>query len=148
MVTQKAKVFLFVFVSLSFLALVQPNSVQAARARTRKSKEASAPAQTYSYQGIRVSVRFRPDRLGILLTFSNFDNLDSGSYEVVYNANGIPQGAGGSIILGDTETKELLFATCSGGVCNFHENITNARLSVISRLKNGQTVLKPFILRV
>ncbi len=148
MFIQKLKIFLLIFISLCFLSLLQPDKVEAARTRTRKSKQSSAPVQSYSYQGVRVSVRFRPDRLGILLNFSNFDNLESGSYEIIYNANGIPQGAGGSIILGDTDTKELLFATCSGGVCNFHENITNARLSIISRLKNGQTVLKPFILRV
>jgi hypothetical protein len=127
---------------ITFL-LTAPTLVSAAKKRVRKTT-----APSYTPRGVQSQVRFRPDRLGILINFSNFDNLESGSYELVYEANGVAQAAGGSIILGDTSTKELLFATCSGGVCNFHENITNARLSITSKLKDGTTVLKPYRLKV
>lgn len=126
--------------------VVLPSPVHAARTRVRKARD-TGPA-VYVSQGVGVSVRFRPDRLGIQMNFSNFDTIESGSYSLVYDSNGVTQQAGGSIIIGDTDTKELLFATCSHGVCRFHENITNARLSVTSTLKNGQSVLKPFRLRV
>jgi len=128
---------------LSFFALA-PEKAYAAKTRVRKPKQ----QVVYVSKGVKSSVRFRSDRLGILLNFSNFDNLESGSYQLVYEADGVPQGAGGSIILGDTGVKELLFATCSGGVCTFHQNITNARLSIISVLKDGTTVLKPYRLKV
>lgn len=116
----------------------------AAKKRSRK------VSQVFSYvpKGVQSRVKFRADRLGVLINFSNFDNLESGSYELVYDSNGVTQAAGGSIILGDTSTKEILFATCSGGVCHFHDNITNARLSITSRLKDGSTVLKPYRLKV
>lgn len=132
---------------LVLVSLVLPNSVQAARARTRKARDTGSQA-TYVSQGVGVSVRFRPDRLGIQLNFSNFGAIESGSYSLIYDSEGVTQQAGGSIMIGDTDTKELLFATCSHAVCTFHENITNARLSITSRLKNGQSVLKPFRLKV
>jgi len=124
----------------------QPNPVLAARQRARKPNVGGSAA--YAARGVGVSVRFRPDRLGLVLSFFNFDNIESGTYELVYNSNGVTQGAGGMIILGDTSAKELLFATCSHGVCRFHEGITDARLSIVSKLKGGQTVLKPFRIRV
>jgi len=135
--------FLF-FLILIIFSLIHAKPAHAVRTRTRKPKSAG----TYVPQGVRTSVRFRADRLGLFLTFSNFDNIESGHYELLYEASGITQAAGGTILIGDTDTKELLFATCSHGVCNFHENIQNARLSIISKLKNGQTVLKPFRIKV
>lgn len=135
---------LLVFLILFFLSLFFSSSAYAARQRTRKPRKKGV----YVSRGVWASVRFRVDRLGLLINFSNFDNLTSGRYELVYEANGIPQGAGGSIILGDTSTKELLFGTCSGGVCHFHQNITNARLSITSVLKDDTTVLKPYRIRV
>lgn len=135
--------FIILFVLL-FLAFPKP--VLAAKTRIRKVRNTQASVSVS--RGVGISVRFRPDRLGLLLNFSNFGNLESGSYELVYDSNGVTQGAGGSIMLGDTDTKELLFGTCSNAVCTYHQNITNARLSITSRLKNGQTVLKPFRIRV
>lgn len=121
-----------------------PSPAYAARKRVRKPRQQTA----YVSRGVVSRVRFRPDRLGLLITFSSFDNLSSGRYELIYEADGITQGAGGSILIGDTGTKEILFGTCSGGVCNFHENITNARLSVVSVLHDGTTILKPYRIKV
>ena len=126
-------------------ALINPSPTLAARQRVRKP---SGGGQAYVARGVGATVRFRPDRLGLVLNFYSFDNVESGSYELVYDSGGVTQGAGGSIIIGDTSPKELLFATCSHGVCRFHENITNARLSIISKLNSGQTVLKPFRIKV
>ena len=138
--------YLFFVLGVGFLVL-PVRSAYALRKRERKSPS-SGQQTAYVSRGVGVRVRLRPDRLGLQMNFSNFENLESGTYELVYETNGVTQGAGGTIILGDTSTKELLFATCSHGVCRFHENITNARLSITSRLKNGQTVLKPFRIRI
>jgi len=129
---------------LVILTILSSSSCHAARKRVRK----VAKQPVYVPQGVETFVRFRGDRKGLLINFSNFNNLESGSYELLYETNGVTQGAGGSIILGDTSTKEVLFGTCSGGVCNWHENITNARLSIYSTLKNGTKVLKPFRIKV
>lgn len=141
----KNKTIIFILVILVVLMIhVIPSSCYAARKRVRKATQ----QPVYVPQGVEAYVRFRADRRGLLINFSNFSNLQSGSYELLYETNGVTQGAGGSIILGDSSTKEVLFGTCSGGVCNWHENITNARLSIYSTLKDGTKVLKPFRIRV
>lgn len=127
------------------LILLIPPSLAAIK-RVRKPR--TGGGVSYIGKGVKAAVKLRSDRLGVLMNFSNFDNLESAHYELVYEANGVQQGAGGTIFLGDTETKELLFATCSGGVCTFHNGVTNARLSIVSVLKDGTTILKPFRIKV
>ena len=123
--------------------------VFAARRRVPKVRQKTPTAITYSAsQGVGSKVRFRPDRRALLINFSGFNNILSGSYELTYTANGVPQGAGGSIIIGDTETKTLLFGTCSGGVCKYHSNIQNARLIITSITKSNQKIIKPYRIKV
>lgn len=140
----ETKHFLLILLTIGLLLLASTQA-QALRKRVRKPRTGGGVATSI---GVSAYVRFRPDRQAILIDFSNFDNLESGSYQLVYEANGVQQGAGGSIILGDTSTKTLLFGTCSGNVCNYHTNITNARLSIISVLKDGTKVLKPYRIKV
>ena len=123
-------------------ATINPEAIQAARTRTRKPK--AAAVQTTGARGITSSVRFRPDRRGLILNFSGFENVASIRYELVYQANGIAQGAGGTVSSDSNTNRELLFATCSGSVCTYHTKITNARLSIVSTLRNGTIVLKPY----
>jgi len=134
--------FLLLF-TFFYLSLLSPTFAVIKRVRKPKTG-----VSTYIPRGVKSSVRFRADRLGLLMNFSNFDNLKSGKYELVYTADGVEQYAGGSILPGDTETKTLLFATCSSGACTFHENITNCRLSIVSTLNDGTTVLKPYRIKV
>ena len=140
----KFKFVIPVILAILVIPLFSPFPVYAARKRVRKAK----PQTVYVSRGVKSSIRFRPDRLGLFLTFSGFDNLASGRYELIYDSNGITQGAGGSIIIGDTGTKELVFGTASGGIFNYHTHITNARLSIVSVLKDGTTVLKPYRIKV
>jgi hypothetical protein len=136
---------LIIFFLTLLVFLARP--AQAARKRVVKSTSKAAGQVSVS-RGVGSWVRFRPDRLALLINFSNFGNIQSGSYELTYQANGVGQGAGGSIILGDTDTKTLLFGTCSTGVCTFHTNITGAKLTITSTLKTGQKVLKTYRIRV
>ncbi|MBN1263116.1 MAG: hypothetical protein JW991_02040 [Candidatus Pacebacteria bacterium] len=118
------------------------NTVQAA------SKTTSANLTT-STQGIRTKVRFRPDRLGLLVAFSGFERVSSVTYSLSYTSNGVPEGIGGTITSGPgNEERELLFATCSSGICRWHQNIQNARLVISSKLKSGITVRKPYRIKV
>lgn len=108
------------------------------------------PKKTANYKiskgSIPAIVRFRPDRLGIFLSFSNFAGIESVSYSFTYNTNGVPQGAGGTITSTNNplSTRELLFGTCSTAVCTYHRNITNARLTLTARFTNGKTMGKNY----
>jgi hypothetical protein len=96
----------------------------------------------------KCTVRFRPDRLGLKFTCVTPDDFQSGNYELIYDANGVTQAAGGTILPNNPQTYEVLFGSCSGAVCTFHENIQNARLSIKSTLKNGTRILKPYRLNI
>jgi len=138
-----------IFLVIIFLFLLSsPSSVYSLRTRTRKVKKSTSHKISSSSQGVKAYVRFRPDRQGLLISISDFNDVESVSYEVLYTANGLPQGVGGTINIGDLEIKNLYFGTCSSGVCTPHQNITNARLSIISILKDKTVVLKPFRIKV
>jgi hypothetical protein len=140
----KLKFFILLLSALIYFYL--PTEVLAARPRVRK--QSAGPAMASTSRGVKCSVRFRPDRLGLRFTCVTPDDFDSGTYELIYDTNGVTQGAGGTILANNPQTYELLFGTCSGAVCNFHENISNARLSIISTLKNGTKILKPYRIKV
>jgi len=100
-------------------------------------------------RGVQSSVKLKSNRLGLILTLSGFGNISSVSYQLTYTTNGIPEGVSGTIQpTGATETRELLFATCSKNVCRWHTNIRDARLVVTSKLKSGLTVRKPYRIKV
>lgn len=84
------------------------------------------------------------------MSLSGLNNASSVSYSLSYNANGIPQGVMGTIKpkSSKTETRELLFGTCSKNVCRYHTNISNAKLTITSKLKSGQTTRKTYNLKV
>jgi len=95
---------------------------------------------------IPVSVRFRPDRRGILFSFTNFSGIESVSYSFTYTTNGQPQGAGGTITSGNdpSSNRELLFGTCSTAVCTYHSNLANSRLVFTAKLANGGSATRAF----
>ncbi len=139
----------FVFLTIAFLFLFSLASpAYSLRKRTRKPRGGSGPKVSSASRGAKAFVRFRPDRQGLLISISNFNNVQLVSYEALYTANGLPQGVGGVINIGDSETKNLYFGTCSSGVCTPHQNITNARLSIRSTLQDGTIVLKPFRIKI
>ena len=99
---------------------------------------------------VGVSVKFRGDRHAILVNFSNLTAAKSVSYTLSYQTNGKNEGVAGTIRPQGTGAmqRELLFGTCSSGVCRYHSNITNAKLEVTSTLNSGQKVIKRFRLKV
>lgn len=140
------KISAFIFFSLlCFIFLNHP--CLAARVRKRLTRQ-NTSKKTMSTQGVKAWVRLRSDRRALLINFSRFDNLASARYELIYTSNGVIQGLGGSVILGDTSTKTLVFGTESGGVFNYHTNISNARLSIYSTLIDGTVVLKPYRIKI
>lgn len=98
---------------------------------------------------VKVAVKLRGDRRAIIVTFSNLEVASKVAYSLIYTSRGIQEGAGGSLtLLSETQTRELLFGTCSSGVCRYHSGIKNARFTVTTTLKNGRKVVKPFKIRV
>lgn len=100
--------------------------------------------------GVFVSPRLRRDRRAINITFGNLRSVQSVSYALIYQTNESQEGASGSIdsSAGNSATRELLFGTCSSGVCRYHTGIKNARLEITSILKNGRKSIRRFRIRV
>ena len=100
---------------------------------------------------IGVSVKFRGDRRAIIVNFSSLSNASTVSYTLSYSTRGTTQGAGGSInptTTGNSASRELLFGTCSHGVCRYDSGITNAKLVVTYTLTNGKRYSKSFRIKV
>lgn len=106
----------------------------------------SAVKYTAVVSGIPAIVSYRPDRLGLNLSFRSFTGLESVSYSFTYNTNGMAQGIGGTVTASNNPTaaRELLFGTCSRGACRYHYNLNNARLVLKARYTNGRTSSKSY----
>ena len=99
--------------------------------------------------GITVSPRLRADRRALLISFGNLQNANSVSYQLIYNANGQQEGAGGTISSsGNSASRELLFGTCSRDVCTYHKNITNMKFEVTYTASSGKKFLKRYRIKV
>lgn len=99
-----------------------------------------------SVGGIPAAVSYRPDRLGLNLSFRNFTGLESVSYSFTYNTNDMAQGIGGKVTASNNPTaaRELLFGTCSRSACRYHYNLSDARLVLTARYNNGRTATKSY----
>lgn len=123
-----------------------PAPVQAKR-KLPAPKTATTAKSTAS--GVTVKVKFRSDRKGVILNFANLKNASGVSYDLVYDTRGTTQNAGGAVkISSDTSSDEVIFGTCSTGVCRYDTGISNAKLQVFITLKNGRKIVKPFRLKV
>lgn len=142
------KKLLVAFLIAGLLGLFFSSYTWAAKKRWRRGRRGTTVRRTYT-RGVKARVRFRPDRRGLLINFSGFGNVVSVTYTLTYTTNGIPQGAGGTATPATAgEQRELLFGTCSGGVCRYHTNIQNARLVIDSKLKSGLIIRKPYRIKV
>lgn len=110
-----------------------------------KKKLPSGGKATRGGVGAITSPKLRSNRLALIVNFSGLLKTNSVSYTLSYNANGIPQGVMGTITpTSDTTQRELLFGTCSAGVCRYHTKITNMKFVVTSNLKSGKRAIKTF----
>lgn len=101
-------------------------------------------------RGVATSVKFRGDRLAIIATFGNLKIARKVDYFLSYATRGTTQGVSGTLnsSSSDPTTREMIFGSCSHGVCRFDTGITNARFVVTIYLTNGQKVIKSFKLKV
>lgn len=127
-------------VALIFLFLLASQQVVFAKKKLPTGKKIIR-----STTGVIISPKLRGDRLALIVNFSGLLKTNSVSYTLSYNTNGIPQGVVGTITsTADTAQREFLFGTCSAGVCRYHSNLTNMKLTVTSNLKSGKRAIKTF----
>lgn len=141
--------FLAIFVFFLGISIVLPKTIEAKLLPQAKSGIKRAVGQTTS-TGINVLPRLRNDRRALNITFSNLQNANSVSYNLIYQTRGQEEGAGGTVrpSEGQVASRELLFGTCSRNVCRYHANISNMRLEIISDLKSGKKTLKRYRIRI
>lgn len=122
------------------------SEIHAAKPRVRKSTSTAVKkAAGLSYSSAKLS---RPTN-SVILTMKNLDKATKVSYILSYSANGIEQGAAGSITPGgSTETRDLYFGTCSKGVCTPHTNIKNATLTVTTYPKASGKHVKRYRIKI
>ncbi|MEK7497859.1 MAG: hypothetical protein AAB656_02985 [Patescibacteria group bacterium] len=135
---------------LGFLSLAFPTNAEAKRLLPYLRKATTSGARTASTgTGYGLKVKFMPSRLGIVATFSNMNSVSKISYIFSYTSRGVMQGASGSINTGEINTsREIIFGTCSHGVCRYDSGISNAQFVVTTTLQNGRKVVKTFRLKV
>lgn len=136
----------FIVTGLVFLIIVNP--VFAAKKRARPivapvAKKAVVRGVAYS------SARLNRPANSVVFDLMNLDQVSKVSYMLSYTANGVEQGAAGSITpTGAADSRSLYFGTCSHGVCTPHGNIKNAALTITVTIKNGSTYVKRYRLKV
>ncbi len=126
------------------------DEVWAAKVRTSRGATTSKSSVYTGGGKVTTSVKFRGDRRAVIINFAGLANAKQVSYSLTYNSNGVPQGVMGTITnpTVSVDSREVLFGTCSGGVCRYHQNITNAKLVITSKLKSGYTTRKTYKIKI
>ena len=143
------KIFTYCFIA-ALLYCCFPSEAWAAKKRpARDSGSGAAPARQAS-SSVKASVKFRPDRRALLVSFSGFNSqITSVSYLLTYDSRQGTQAGGGTITSAEAGgERELLFGTSSAGVATYHTGISNARLVIDTKLKSGLTIRKPYRIKV
>lgn len=130
-------------VSLS-LAIFAPHA-EAAKPRVRATGSKSTSAVTSGYSKAKLSRSTN----SVMVTFVNLTNVSRITYTLSYTANGIEQGAMGSLVpSGATDSRDLYFGTCSHGVCTPHRGIQKATLVIETQLKSGKKNIKRYRIKI
>lgn len=140
------KFLILFFFTVIFLILTVDDAYAVFRQRLRPA--ASQRDTRTTTAGVSIIPRLRADRRALLVNFANLHRAAEVSYYLTYSVDGKPEGLQGSIQPTKAQdSRQLLFGTCSGGVCTYHTNIKNMRFVVTSRLKNGATHIRPYRIR-
>lgn len=114
-----------------------------------QAKQGGTNVRLSTSSGVTIFPKLRADRRAVIVNFANLKNASSVTYTLTYTTGGQQEGAGGTIsLLENTAIREVLFGTCSAGVCRYHTNITNAKLGITANLKSGKKSIKSYRIRV
>lgn len=145
---KKGIFFIFVlFISVLFFS----SSVKARTLPQAKSTGSQKSVSTASSGGsVRISPRLRKDKKALRVYFNNLAKAKSITYTLIYQTDGKDEGVSGTVDVsaGKNATRELLFGTCSSGVCRYHPNIKNARFEATIEFASGKIVTKKFRIKV
>lgn len=139
---------LYIFIFILVLVALSASSVSAKKLLPFLRKATGVTTSTSS--GVISSVKFRGDRLGIIVTLGNLQAARKVDYFLSYQSKGITQGASGSIT--DTEvgsaTRDIIFGSCSRGACRYDSGISNAKFVISIYLNSGRKIVRSFRLKV
>lgn len=132
------------FFLMSFIVIVK------VEARLLPRFQSKGGSRGVIYSGLIVSPRLRSDRKALVVGFSNLQKVKNVTYTLIYQTNGKDEGVSGSVdsSSGNSLSRELLFGTCSSGVCRYHANIANMKLEILSELPSGKKSIKRFRVRI
>ncbi len=143
----KPAAYFFIFILLAIFAISATPVLAKRTIPLRKTTTIAKSSTTVSSQSF-TKVRFRGDRKAILVQFNNLSSVSSMSYVMSYGTRGTIQAVTGNLTLtGETQDRELLFGTCSHGVCRYDTGITDSKLVVTTALKTGRKNIKTYILK-
>ena len=125
-----------VIVMLFIIAGIFSPSVIAAKPRVRSAVSKGTGSVATGYSKAKLSRNTN----SVVVTFINLGSVSRTTYTLSYTANGIEQGAVGSLVPSgaSTESRDLYFGTCSHAVCTPHRGIQGASLLVETKLKSGK----------
>ena len=138
---------IFLLISVVGILLSMTGSTYAAKPRIRSTTAASSGKSAgIGYSSAKLSRGTN----SVILTLLNLSAVSRIDYILSYTANGIPQGVVGSVTPSgaNSDSRDLYFGTCSKGVCTPHLNITNASLTVTTKLKSGGTYTKRYRIKI
>lgn len=135
---------------IGFILLMVTASSVDARVLPRFRSGAPASSSGASPSTVSVSPRFMSGKSGLRVSFNGISNAKKISYMLSYETNGKQEGVAGTITSadGNSTSRDLLFGTCSSGVCRYHEGLKNMKLEVRSDLKNGKTAVRRYRIKI
>ncbi len=142
------KKILYIFVFVLLLTISATTLVSAKKLLPFLKKAAGVTTSTSS--GVSSSVKFRGDRLGILVALGNLQAAQKVDYFLSYQTKGTTQGASGSITntsIGSA-TRDIIFGNCSKGTCRYDSGISNAKFVISIYLTSGRKIVRSYKLKV
>ena len=121
-----------------------------AKVLPQAAKASKAVGAASNATNISVSARLRSDRKALIVNFADLQAATNVSYLLTYKTDVQDEGARGGISVDGSSyvSQELLFGTCSKGVCRYHTGISDTRLEVSYTTKAGRKYLKKFKIKV
>lgn len=139
------KYLLIFFLIVGSLCITPSVFAAKVRVRTAPSSGAKSGGSVSGYSSARLSRNTN----SVIVNFMNLSAVSKITYTLSYTANGIEQGAVGSVNpTGSTDSRDVYFGTCSHGVCTPHRGIQNAVLLIETHLKSGRTTVKRYRIRM
>lgn len=140
-----------VFMTVFSLALISPIQAAAKKmaASTTKTKKTTKSTKT-AVSSVVIAPSLRRDRKALIVKFRNLKKAKSVFYSLVYQTNGKDEGVAGTVdsSSGNTVRRELLFGTCSSGVCRYHQRLKNMRFEATIELLSGKTLTKRYRIKI